>query len=269
MDFIKDGFEAIQGSIVEYGLQVILCILMLVIGLKVIKFIVNRVQKTMEKKNIEPTIVQFTASMLRMVLKIALILTVLTTVGVAVTSFVAILAAASFALGMALQGTLSNFAAGIIILLLRPFKVGDFVEVAGQTGTVSSIQVFSTVLKTPDNKTIIIPNGGIIGTNVVNYSIEPERRVDFTFGVDYSADIKEVKTLLQKVSNDHEKVLKDKDVFVGLSELGDSSVNFVLRVWVKAEDYWAVYFDLMETVKVKLDEANISIPYPHIQIVKD
>jgi small conductance mechanosensitive channel len=269
MEFLKEGFDAIKGTIVEYGLLVIIAIVMLLVGLKVIKFIVKRVHRTMEKKGVDPTIVQFTESLLKIILKIALIIAMLSTVGFEVTSFVAVLGAAGFAVGMALQGTLSNFAAGVIILVLRPFKVGDFVELGGLTGTVNSITVFSTILKTPDNKTIIMPNGGIIGSNIINYSVEPQRRVDFTFGVDYSADIKTVKDVLYTVAKSHDKVLEDPDVFVGLAELGDSSVNFAVRVWVNAEDYWTVYFDIMEMMKNELDAKEIGIPYPHIQIVKE
>lgn len=269
MNFIKDGLEAIQGNILEYGFKVVLCLVMLIVGFRIIKMIEKRIHKLMDKKGIDPTIDQFARSIIKIILKILLVLAILSTVGFKVTSFVAILGAASFAVGMALQGSLSNFAAGVIILLLRPFKIGDFVELAGKSGVVSSIQVFSTVLKTPDNKTVIIPNAAIIGTDIVNYSLEAQRRVDFVFGVDYSADIQTVKNLLKDIATKHEKVLKDKDVFVGLSELADSSINFVLRVWVESPDYWAVYFDLMEQVKEALDAAEISIPYPHIQVVND
>lgn len=269
MNFIKEGFEAIKGTIVEYGLLVIIAFVMLIVGLRVIKFIVKRVHKSLEKRGVDATIVQFTESLLSVTLKIALVIAMLSTVGFEVTSFVAILGAAGFAVGMALQGTLSNFAAGVIILLLKPFKVSDLVEVTGKTGTVSGIKIFSTILKTPDNKTIIIPNSNIIGSDIVNYSIEPQRRVDFTFGVDYDADLKEVKELLYNTAIAHEKVLKDPDVFVGLLELGDSSVNFALRVWVNAEDYWTVYFEIMEQMKEALDAKSIGIPYPHVQIVQD
>lgn len=269
MNFIKDGFEMIKGNILEYGIKVILCIVLLIIGMKVIKVITNRLHKSMEKRAVDATIMNFATSLFKGMMKILLVLAILNTVGVGVTSFVAILGAVSFAIGMALQGSLSNFAAGVIILVLKPFVVGDFVEISGLSGSVSKIEIFSTVLKTPDNKTIIIPNGGIIGSNIINYSIEATRRVDFTFGVDYAADIKAVKEVLYTVTKSHDKVLEDPDVFVGVSELADSSVNFAVRAWVNAEDYWTVYFDIMETMKIKLDEANISIPYPHIQIVKE
>ncbi|MBN2796920.1 MAG: mechanosensitive ion channel [Clostridia bacterium] len=268
MDFIKEGFDAIKGSIVESGLKVIVAIIILFVGLKIINFIVKRIHKALEKKKVDTTIIQFSESLSSIALKIGLILAILTTVGFEVTSFVAVLGAASFAVGLALQGSLSNFAAGVIILILRPIRIGDYVEMAGTAGIVSSIKVFSTILNTPDNKTIIIPNSSIIASNIVNYSLEPQRRVDFVFGVEYNSDIKQVKELLVEVASAHEKVLKDKDIFVGLSELADSSINFVLRVWVNSPDYWTVHFDLMEQIKNALDQANIGIPYPHIQVVK-
>jgi len=263
------NFDAIKELIVTYGMKVILCILLLIIGFKIISTIVKRVHKTLEKKGVDATVNNFASSLTNITLKVLLVVALAGTLGVKETSFVAILGAVGFAVGMALQGSLGNFAAGVILLVLRPIKIGDFVEVAGMTGSVSSIQVFSTELKTPDNKTIIIPNGNIIGSNIVNYSIEPQRRVDFTFGVDYDADIKEVKETLVSVAKAHPLVLDDPDVFVGLAELGDSSINFALRVWVNAADYWNVFFDINEQMKMKLDEKNIGIPYPHIQIVKD
>jgi len=253
---------------ITYGLKTILCIILLVVGLKIIKYIGKKLHKVMEKKDVDATIVRFTCSLVKIVLKIILLITLLGIFDIGVTSFVAILGAASFAVGLALQGSLSNFAAGVILLVLRPFKVGDFVEVNGLMGTVSTIEIFSTILKTPDNKTIIIPNGNIVGTNIVNFSLEAQRRVDFTFGVDYSADIKQVKTLLEGIAKKHDKVLEEPGVFVGLNELADSSINFVLRVWVNSEDYWTVYFEIMEAVKEGLDKAEISIPYPHIQLVQ-
>lgn len=266
MDF---NFEGLMEQIITYGMKVIGVILLLIIGFRVIKSIVKRIDKTLTKKEVDPTVRNFVTSLSNIAFKIMLILGIAMTLGYDATSFVAVLGAVSFAIGMALQGTLGNFAAGVVLLILRPIRIGDFVEAAGMTGSVKAIHVFSTELKTPDNKTIIIPNGNIIGSNIVNYSLEPQRRVDFTFGVDYDADIKEVKDLLYRVAKAHEKVLDEPDVFVGLAELGDSSINFALRVWVNAEDYWTVFFDLNEQMKNELDKANIGIPYPHIQVVND
>ncbi len=267
--FSNINLDALKEMAITYGMKVLLCILLLIVGFSVIKRIVRKVHKVMDKRDVDKTVSNFAASLTNITLKVLLIVAIAGTLGVKETSFVAILGAISFAVGMALSGSLANFAAGVILLVLRPFKIGDFVEVAGMTGVVSAIQVFSTELKTPDNKTIIIPNGNIIGSNIVNYSVEETRRVDFTFGVDYEANIKEVKETLYEVAKAHELVLDDPDVFVGLAELGDSSINFALRVWVNAADYWTVFFDINEQMKEKLDEKKIGIPYPHIQIVKD
>lgn len=262
-------FQTIKVLFMTYAMQLLACLVLLYIGLKVINFLVKRTEKVLVKKDVDVSIVKFSMSLLKTVLRIGLVLALMSMLAIEVTSFVAILGAASFAVGMALQGSLSNFAAGVLILVLRPFSVGDFVEVAGTSGSVSGIQIFSTELKTPDNKTIIIPNSSIIGSNIVNYSLEENRRVDFVFGVDYDADIKKTKEVMLDVARSHDLVLKDPDVFIGVAELGDSSVNFALRVWVKSSDYWTVYFDINEGMKIRLDSENIGIPYPHIQIVKE
>ncbi len=264
-EFVEKNFKLF----LDKAVVVVTCLVILLIGLKVIKFITKKANTLMNAKEVDPSIVKFTTSLIGITLKILLVLSVLKTAGQDVTSFVAILGAASFAVGMALQGSLSNFAAGVLILILRPFKVDDFVEVSGESGVVTSIQVFSTVLTTPDKKTIIIPNAAIIGSNITNYSVEKLRRVDFTFGIDYSADIKLAKEVMFDVVNKNELVLKDPDIFVGVSELADSSVNFAVRAWVESKDYWTVYFEVMEAMKLRLDKEKISIPYPHIQIVKD
>ena len=269
MDFISTSFEAIKGNIMAFSMKVVVCILLLFIGLKLINIICNKVNKIMVKSKVEPTLNQFLCSIFKIVLKILLVLSILSTLDVKVISFVAILGAASFAIGMALQGSLANFAAGVIIIILKPFKVGDFVQISGLSGTVSSIQIFSTILKTPDNLTIILPNGPIISSNIINYSIEENRRVDFVFGVDYSTDLKFAKKIITEVVENHKLVLKDPGVFVAVGELADSSVNFTVRVWVKSEDYWTVHFEIIEAMKLKLDTENIGIPYPHIQIIKN
>ena len=265
---MEKALEMVKDFALEYGLKAVLCIVLLLIGLKVIKLIVKRIHTMMEKRKVDQTIIRFTTSLLSIGFKTLLVIALLGTFGVGVTSFVAIIGAISFAVGLALQGSLSNFAAGVILLILRPFKVGDYVEVSGLNGTVASIEIFSTILKTPDNKTIIIPNGNIIDTNIVNYSIEKTRRVDFIFGVGYESDIKIVKDILLKIANDHEMILDEPGVFVGLKDLSDSSIDFALRVWVDAENYWTVYYEIMESVKNAFDKANISIPYPHLQVLE-
>ncbi len=262
------NWSNIFSMIAAVGIKVIVALVVLVIGFKIIKKVVDKVDVLMSKKNLDKTLIKFVTSLLNIGLKVLLILGLCQTVGIDITSFAVVLGAVGFALGMALQGTLSNFAAGVILIILKPYKIGDFVELNGLTGTVKQLEIFSTILNTVDNKVIIIPNGNILGTNIVNYSVEKTRRVDFTFGVGYEADIKEVKELLVRVASSHEKVLKDPAVFVGVSELADSSVNFALRVWVESADYWTVYFELMEQMKEELDKNNINIPYPHVQVVK-
>jgi small conductance mechanosensitive channel len=179
---------------------------------------------------------------------------------------VAILGAAGLAIGLALQGTLSNVGAAVLIILFRPFKVGDFVTVAGETGTVDDINLFSTTLSPVDNRTIIIPNGKIIGDTITNYSKKEKRRIDLVFGIGYGDDLKLAKETLTEILNADERILKDPEPFVAVSELGDSSVNFVTRSWVKTEDYWNVHFDTIEKVKLTFDERGISIPYPQMDV---
>lgn len=266
---LDNAIDLIKENIIQYGMKIFICIIVLVVGFKIVNVICKHIKKIMEKKNVEHSIVHFTNSLLKIGLKLLLVLAIFETLGTDATSIVAILGAASFAVGLALQGSLSNFAAGVIILVLRPFRVGNYVQISGLSGTVASIEIFSTVLKTPDNKTIILPNGPIIGSNIINYSIEETRRVDFVFGIDYSSDIKKAKEVMREVAYSHELVLKDPEVFVGVTELADSSVNFVVRAWVKSEDYWTVHFDITESMKLRLNEENIGIPYPHIQIVRE
>jgi small conductance mechanosensitive channel len=183
-------------------------------------------------------------------------------VGIATTSFVAILGAAGLAIGLALQGSLANFAGGVLILLFKPFKVGDYIEAQGYSGTVNEIQIFNTILKSLDNKTIIIPNGNLSNDCITNYSTEPLRRVDFVFGIGYEDDIKKAKEVLLTIIKSDSRVLKEPEPFVSIGELGDSSVNFTVRVWCNKEAYWDVYFDMFEKVKLEFDKQGISIPFP-------
>jgi small conductance mechanosensitive channel len=183
-------------------------------------------------------------------------------VGVAMTSFIAVLGAAGLAVGMALSGTLQNFAGGVMILIFKPFKVGDFIEAQGYAGSVREIQIFNTILKTPDNKTIIIPNGGLSTGSMVNYSAEETRRVDFTFGIGYNDNIDQAKGILSKLIENDTRILKDPAPFIAVSELADSSVNLVVRVWARTADYWGVFFDMTEAVKKTFDNEGVEIPFP-------
>lgn len=247
---------------VNYGLKVLLALITLIVGLWVIKALMKTLGRSMEKRDVDATLRQFLKSLLSMVLKVMLFITVIGMVGVEMTSFIAILAAAGFAIGMALSGTLQNFAGGVMLVIFKPFKVGDFIDAQGYTGTVKAIQIFNTILKTPDNKTIIIPNGGLATGSMTNYSTEPTRRVDFTFGIGYNDDIDKSKSVIARLIEADPRILKDPAPFIAVSALADSSVNLVVRVWANAADYWGIYFDLTENVKKSFDREGISIPFP-------
>jgi small conductance mechanosensitive channel len=260
---MKEYIEALKHLLLEYTPKVITAFIILIIGLFMIKVVIKSLKKIMVLKNIDVTLQEFLGNLINWILKILLFITVISQLGVATTSFAAIIAAAGLAIGLALQGSLANFAGGVLIMLFKPFKIGDFIESQGQSGTVKEITVFTTKLNTPDNKEIIIPNGALSNGNIVNYSTEPTRRVDFTFGVGYDSDIKKTKEVLFGVLNSHPLILKDPSTAVNLSELADSSINFFARAWVKKEDYWTVKFDITEQTKEALDAAGIEIPYPH------
>ena len=248
--------------IMEYAPAVLLALLTLVIGLWAIKFILKGVNKTLEKSKVELSLQKFIASLVNIGLKILLLISVASMVGIETTSFVAIMGAAGLAVGLALQGSLANFAGGVLILFFKPFKVGDFIEAQGYMGTVKEIQIFNTIMNTPDNKVIIIPNGGLSSGSITNFSKEPQRRVDMVFGIGYGDDLKKAKETLKRLAREDQRILQDPEPTIAVSELADSSVNFVMRVWVNAADYWGVYFDMHEKVKLTFDAENISIPYP-------
>jgi len=199
-------------------------------------------------------------------LMVVVILAALNALGVDTTSFAAILAAAGLAIGLALQGTLGNIGSGVLIITFRPFNVGDTVTVGGETGTVAAISMFATILNTPDNKMVTVPNTAVTGGNITNFSARETRRLDLTFGIGYDDDLKLAKSVLEDIIKADERVLADPAPFIGVRELGDSSVNFAFRPWVKTEDYWAVHFDMMEKVKLTFDEKGISIPYPQMDV---
>jgi len=204
--------------------------------------------------------------MIAVILKIMVIISVASMVGIAMTSFIAILGAAGLAVGLALQGSLANFAGGVLILIFKPFKVGDVITAQGFTAAVKEIQIFQTILKTPDNRTIIIPNAKLSNESLVNFSVEPTRRVDLVFGIGYNDDIEKARKVLQDIIAKDERILTDPAPFVRVSELADSSVNFTLRLWVNAADFWNVHFDTIESVKKQFDTNKISIPYPQMDV---
>ncbi len=252
--------------IMEYGPKLILAIVVLIIGMWIIKNVTKRLGKTFEKRNVDPSLRPFLLSMISVLFKALLLISVMTMVGIEMTSFVAILAAAGLAIGMALSGTLQNFAGGVMILLFKPFKVGDFIEAQGHGGVVKEIQIFHTILETPDGRTIILPNAPVSNGALVNKTTRPERRVDITVGIGYGDDIDKARKVIQSVVDKDERILKDPATDILVAELGDSSVNFAIRMWVKSADYWGVYFGTREAVKKAFDKEGISIPFPQTDV---
>lgn len=246
--------------------NIALAIIVLIVGLIVIKAITNIIGKRIERSKTDDTLKPFLVSLIGTILKVLLILSIIKILGVDITSFVAIIAAAGFAIGLAFQGSLANFAGGVLLLTLRPFRVGDYVEGAGYSGTVKGIQILYTELITPDNKVIYIPNGILSNAGIVNYSVNDTRRVDFQFRTGYESDTNHVLETLNDVVQKHSLILQDPDPFVRLSEQGESAVVYTVRVWVNAEDYWTVHFDILEEVKKRFDEEKILIPYPQMNV---
>ncbi|MEA3445726.1 MAG: mechanosensitive ion channel [Bacteroidota bacterium] len=266
MEEAGNYFDKFVDLFIFYAPKLVLAIIVLLIGLWVIKSITKLSYKLMLKRNMDEALTSFLKSFISITLKILLIISVVDIVGVETTSFVAILAAAGFAIGMALSGTLQNFAGGVMLMIFKPFRVGDFISAQGNSGTVNEIQIFNTILKTPDNKTIIQPNGSLSTGSMINYSTEPTRRVDFTFGIGYSDDIDKARTVIRRLIDADTRIHKDPEPFIAISELADSSVNFAVRVWANGGDYWGIFFDLNEAVKKEFDKENISIPFPQTDV---
>jgi small conductance mechanosensitive channel len=254
--------DTIIGFISMYGLKVIIALAIFFIGKFIAKRAARLSQKLMRKSKIDETLVSFGGNILYGLALAFVAIAALSQLGINTTSLAAVVAAAGLAIGLALQGSLSNLAAGVMLILYRPFKLGDYVEAAGTDGTVEEINIFTTKLKSPDNKEIIVPNGEIISGVITNYSSKPTRRIDLVFGVGYDDDIKKVKEVLTKIVNADDRILKEPAPMVAVHELADNSVNFICRPWVASGDYWAVFWDLQEKVKIEFDKAGITIPYP-------
>ncbi|MGS2727387.1 mechanosensitive ion channel family protein [Psychroserpens sp. BH13MA-6] len=264
--WIDKGYELL----IEFGPKVLAAIAIWIIGSWVVKSLVKGLRKTMDKKEYDPSLKKFLLNLINWILKIILIIVVLGTVGVETTSFAAVIAAAGLAIGLALQGSLANFAGGVLLMIFKPIKIGDLIEAQGEIGVVKEIEIFTTKLTGLSNKEIIIPNAALSNGNIVNYTTEGTRRVDLVFGVGYDSDIKQTKDVFKQVVEAHPLILKDPAPTIALTELADSSINFVVRPWCKAEDYWTVYFDITEQTKEALDAAGIDIPYPHsVEIHKE
>ena len=239
-----------------------LALITLIIGLWIIRIFVKLAQKALTKSHADPTLIPFFSNLLSWGLKALLLISVASMVGIATTSFVAVLGAAGLAVGLALQGSLANFAGGVLVLMFKPYLVGDLIEAQGQLGVVKEVQIFNTILITPQNKRVIVPNGAMSNGSVVNYSAEGQLRVDLSIGIAYDSDIQKAKDVLLKMMQDNPQVLQDPAPMVGVETLADSSVNLAVRPWAKVADYWDVYFDTTEQAKKILDENGITIPFP-------
>ena len=259
---MEDWLPKIWALLTIYGLKVIAAIAVFIIGRWIAKALTNFAEKVMNKRQVDLTVISFVGNLLYMTLLVFVILAALGQLGIQTTSFIAVIGAAGLAIGLALQGSLSNFAAGFLMIIFRPFKVGDFIEGAGVAGTVEAIHIFTTQLLTPDNKTIIIPNASLTAGNITNYSAKGTRRVDLVFGIGYGDDVDHAKKVISDVLAKEERILKDPAPAIMLVELADSSVNFAVRPWVLAADYWGVYTALTENIKKSFDAEGISIPFP-------
>ncbi|GAB3097651.1 mechanosensitive ion channel [Aestuariicella hydrocarbonica] len=261
--------ETAPELIMTYGLKFVMAIVVFLVGKWLAKLLSSALGRGLAAKNIDPTVAHFTKNIAYYALFAMVVVAALGQLGIQTASFVAIVGAAGLAVGFALQGSLANFAAGVLLILFRPFKVGDYVEAGGTAGVVKEVSIFSTILTTPDNKVVIIANNAVMSNNITNYSTMPTRRVDLKVGISYGSDIKLAKQVMQDIADADSRILKDPAVQIAVSELADSSVNFVFRSWVNSADYWGVFFDFTEQVKLKFDEKGIEIPFPQMDVHLD
>ena len=259
---ISNLLAKIYELLTVYGMKVVAAIVIFIIGRWVARGISNLIKRMMTKSKTDETLVSFVGNLSYVALLAFVIIAALNQLGIQTASFIAVLGAAGLAIGLALQGSLGNFAAGILMIIFKPFKVDDYIEGAGVAGVVEEIQIFTTQLKTPDNKTIIVPNSKIMGDNITNYTMKGTRRVDFVFGIGYEDDIDKARQVIGNIIDSDERVLKDPAPMVAVSELADSSVNFTARAWTTSGDYWSFYFDTIAKVKKLFDAEGISIPFP-------
>ncbi len=263
---IDQLIEQVTTTGIEMGKSILFAIVLAVAGRYVIKFINKMVARMLERRNVEPTVQSFLKSFVNITLIILLIIMVVGTLGVNTTSLAALLASAGLAVGMALSGNLQNLAGGIILLFLKPFKVGDFIEAQGVSGTVMAIQIFHTILTTPDNKELFIPNGALSSGNITNYTKNDLRRVDFSIGVEYGTEVDKVKQVTLDLLKQDSRIMQDPVPLIAVKELGDNGVIFVIRVWAKASDYWGVFFDTNERIYAEYNKQGIGFPFPQIQV---
>ncbi len=264
--YVTDFINSNEYAFYSFTMALLIAIVTLIVGLFIINRIHRMIEKIFTKRKIDPTLTSFFLSLINISLKIILIIVVISNLGIQTTSIVAVIAAAGFAVGLALQGSLSNFAGGVLIVFFKPYKVGDFIEAQGHSGTVKSIQIFNTILRTPDNKTIVIPNGAISNSSVINYSTEKTRRIDLTFGIGYDDDFEQAKSIINDLISNDKRILKDPAPFVRVSNLGASTVDIVTRIWVERAEYGNVYHDMIENVKKEFDKNKISFPFPQTDV---
>ena len=257
---------AIIAIAASYGWQLLTAAVTLVVGLYLVKIVTSVVGRVLHRSKVDPSLRSFLSSIISIVLTVMVYITALGMLGVEMTSFIALLGAAGLAVGMALSGTLQNFAGGVMILLFKPFKVGDFIEAQGYTGVVKEIQIFITILTTVDNKTVLIPNGSLATGSLINYSTQATRRVDWVFGIAYGDDLDKAYAVLQRLIEADERILKDPEPFVALKELANSSVNIEVRAWVKSEEYWPVHYRMNEEVYRSFEREGLSIPFPQMDV---
>ncbi|MDH3532164.1 MAG: mechanosensitive ion channel [Gammaproteobacteria bacterium] len=259
---MDDAVEMVQTTGLEFGVNFVTAIAIFVVGRWVVGILMRGLRAAMHRQQVDKTLETFVCNLVRMVLLVFVIIAAISALGIQTASFIAVLGAAGLAVGLALQGSLSNFASGVLIVMFRPYKVGDYIEAAGVGGTVMEVQILTTKLKTPDNKQIVVPNSQIMNGVITNYSANDQRRVDMVVGVSYGDDLDKVRSTLQELIAADERILDEPACQIAVSELADSSVNFVLRPWVATADYWAVKFALTEAIKKRFDEVGISIPFP-------
>ncbi|NVJ49968.1 MAG: mechanosensitive ion channel [Gammaproteobacteria bacterium] len=265
-----EGMIAVAITWVQQNyLSVVMALLVFFIGKWIAKLITKATRSILTKAKVDPILVDFLAGIVKTVLLVFVIIAALTQLGIATTSLVALIGAAGLAVGLALKDSLQNFASGVMLIMFKPFKAGDFIEAAGVTGVVEKIAIFSTIMRSGDNKEIIVPNGSIYGGTITNFSARPTRRVDMVFGIGYGDDIKKAKEVLSRILAEDERILEEPAPVVAVSALADSSVNFVVRPWVNSADYWNVYWDTHEKVKLTFDEEGISIPFPQMDVHLD
>lgn len=252
--------------LIVYGLKVVSAVVIFIVGRWVALGLAKFIKRLMIKSNVDVTLVSFVRNLSYVALLAFVVIAALNQLGIQTASFIAVIGAAGLAIGLALQGSLGNFASGVLMIIFKPFKVGDYIEGGGTAGVVEKIEIFTTQLKTPDNKTVIVPNAKVTGDNIVNYTVKGTRRVDFVFGIGYGDDIDKARSIIKEVIDQDERVIKEPPLMIVVSELADSSVNLTARAWTSVNDYWSFYFDTIEKVKKQFDAGGVSIPFPQRDI---